>query len=69
MTGGNYFSGISGAFWGLTFALIGFMLFVASVGGVGLIRVLLAVTAGYSMLGVAYGCWAARDAVRRSRAG
>ena len=64
----NFFSGLSSAFWGLTFAMIGFALFVASVGGNDLVRLFLAATAAYSILGMAWGGWAARKAVMRSKA-
>jgi len=64
---GNFFSGITSAFWGVSFALIGFVIFVASVGDISLIRALLAVLAAYSIVGIAYGVWAARNAVLRSQ--
>lgn len=67
MDGRNIFSGVSGAFWSLTFALIGFVIFIASVGGEHLVRLLLISTATYSIIGAVYGTWAARTAVLRSR--
>ncbi len=69
MDGRNIFSGVSGAFWTLTFALIGFAIFVASVGVEHLVRLLLVLTATYSIIGAAYGAWAARNAVLRSKIG
>lgn len=66
MSQDTVFSGISGAFWSLTFALIGLTTVVAFVGSDRLARALLAVMVGYSILGIAYGTWAARKAVLRS---
>jgi hypothetical protein len=56
-------------FWGLTFALVGFIILVVSVGGADLVQTLLAVTGVYSAIGIAYGVWAARRAVQSSRVG
>jgi hypothetical protein len=69
MDGRNVFVGVSGAFWTLTFALMGFVLFVASVGGEHLVRLMLTLTATYSIIGATYGAWAARKAVARLRIG
>jgi hypothetical protein len=69
MSRSNIFSGISGAFWGLTFLLIGCSFFVANAGGYNLTRAFLAVMASYSLLGLAYGVWAARNAVMQSKVG
>lgn len=55
MASDSYFTGISGIFWSLTYALIALILVVASVGGDGLVKALLAVTAAYAILGIAYG--------------
>jgi len=67
MARNNIFSGISGAFWSLTFLLIGCSIFVAGVGGYNLTRALLAVMVAYSILGIVYGVWAARNAAMRSK--
>ncbi len=69
MSRGNIFSGISGAFWSLTFLLIGCSFFVANVGSYNLTRAFLAVMASYSILGLVYGVWAARNAAMRSKVG
>ncbi len=63
----NIFGGRSGAFWSLTFLLIGCSFFVAGIGGYNLTRALLAVMAAYSILGIVYGVWAARNAGKRSK--
>jgi hypothetical protein len=63
----SFFRGVSGAFWGVTFAIIGLAILVASIGGEGLIRVFLAVVGVYSVVGIIYGSWAAKKAVMRSK--
>ncbi len=64
----NIFSGVSGAFWSLTFLLITAAIVVASIGSYDLSRAFLAVMAVYSILGIFYGAWAARQAVMRQKA-
>jgi hypothetical protein len=65
----NIFGGVSGGFWSLTFLLVAGSIVVASVGGYDLSRAFLAVMAVYSILGIVYGAWAARNAVMRQKAG
>jgi hypothetical protein len=60
MTNPNaFFTGISAIFWGLTFILIGLIALAATVGGYELARVTLVAAGAYSVIGFAYGLWAA----------
>jgi len=65
----NIFTGVSGAFWSLTYALIAFTIVVAAIGGDGLTRIFLMAMAAYSIVGLVYGAWAAQVAVARARKG
>jgi hypothetical protein len=61
-----FFIGISAIFWGLTFALIGLIALAITVGGYELARVALAAAGVYSVIGFAYGLWAALRATARA---
>ena len=65
----DIFAGVSGAFWSLTYAMIVFTIVVAAVGDNGLTRIFLMTMAAYSIVGFAYGAWAAQVAVARARKG
>jgi hypothetical protein len=64
-----FFTGISAIFWGLTFTLIGLIAMAATVGGYELARVALVAAGAYSVIGFAYGLWAALRATARAKRG
>jgi hypothetical protein len=66
MNPNTFFTGASAIFWGLTLTLMGSIALAATVGGYELARTVIVAAGAYSVIGLAYGLWAALRAVARA---